>query len=272
MYRTIDARFWSDPKVRKLPSGAKLLFLYLITNPHSHPSGIYHLPMAVVATETGLSKNDLRIALDTLSGSILTKFDPETELFWVVNMYRYQCRGGKLIRSAAMQLLAVHKSRLVSDFMAMYPEVCAKLSPFELDRVSGSIPSAHSEQEQERKEIITFSSSEGKKEEEETGAQKTEPVEVLPQELSTDDFRLAWAQWVKYRRERKLTLTASTRQSQLRKLAGWGNAVAVAAIAASIEHGWQGLFEPKNGKPGQRMMPGDAAKIMEEWEGQGHEP
>ena len=36
MYRTIDAKFWHDLKVRKLSKEGKLFMLYRVTNPHSH--------------------------------------------------------------------------------------------------------------------------------------------------------------------------------------------------------------------------------------------
>jgi hypothetical protein len=44
MYRTIETSMWTDAKFRGLPAPARLLFLYLITNPHAHVSGIYYLP------------------------------------------------------------------------------------------------------------------------------------------------------------------------------------------------------------------------------------
>src|SRR5688572_3122740 len=45
-FRTVQTHFWTDPDVRKLPPDSKLLLLYLITNPHTHVSGIYYLPIS----------------------------------------------------------------------------------------------------------------------------------------------------------------------------------------------------------------------------------
>lgn len=80
----------------------------------------------------------------------------------------------------------------------------------------------------------------------------------LPAVLDTPEFRAAWAEWERYRREIKKALTPSTRKRQLAKLSGWGVDRAVAAIEASIEHGWQGLFErnQRNGKPNTSVGPG----------------
>jgi len=145
MYRTIDGVLWSDPKVRKLTPKGKLLFIYLITNPHSHSSGIYYLPEPVIATETGLTKKDVKIALDTLSGAKLARYDAEKHIVWVVNMIRHQCRGGKLIRGAAIQLLSCHQSFLIQELMTLYPEVRKALLPEEADRVSEANLGRHSD-------------------------------------------------------------------------------------------------------------------------------
>jgi len=61
--------------------------------------------------------------------------------------------------------------------------------------------------------------------------------------LNTERFREAWGRWTTYRREIGKTLKPSTIQAQVRKLEKFGHDVAVAAIDASIEQGWIGLFE-----------------------------
>jgi len=127
MYRTIDAKFWSDPKVKKLAPTAKLLFLYLVTNPHTHVSGIYHLPAVVMAYETGLEMADLDTLCDTLSRTGFVRFDTENEVVWVKNMMLYQGIGDKNIRSAAFHLEDLHNSPLVGEFLQKYPLVLTYL-------------------------------------------------------------------------------------------------------------------------------------------------
>ncbi len=55
MYRTICTQLWTDKKVQQLGVSGKLLFCYLITNPHSHLSGIYYLPQELITKEAGLA-------------------------------------------------------------------------------------------------------------------------------------------------------------------------------------------------------------------------
>ncbi len=124
MYRTIDAAFWTDPKVKKLDSAGKLLFLYLITNPNTHVSGIYVLPLRYAAADLGISLNTLSANLDTLSGLGLCAVDRATEVVWVRNMMRFQGRGEKNLKSAAYHVAEdLHGSYLCDQFLDEYPEV-----------------------------------------------------------------------------------------------------------------------------------------------------
>ena len=80
---------------------------------------------------------------------------------------------------------------------------------------------------------------------------KAEDVPI-PAGLDSPKFREAWAEWLAYRRERRLTLSRRTLAAQLDKLAEWGTRGALDAIRASISNGWAGIFNQQgkeNGKP-----------------------
>jgi hypothetical protein len=136
VYRTLDASFWTDPKVRSLNPSGKLALLYLITNPHSHVSGIYVLPRAYAIHDTGLDGPTLDTLYDILSKLGIGSFDRENEVVWVVNMLSYQGRGEKNLRSAANQLSTLHNSSIITDFLIRYPKVKQYVSDTVLDRVS----------------------------------------------------------------------------------------------------------------------------------------
>lgn len=81
-------------------------------------------------------------------------------------------------------------------------------------------------------------------------AKEAKPAEVqgvtLPAELETEVFRAAWADWLAYRRECKIsTYKPRAMAAQLATLAEWGHDVAVESIRQSIRQQWRGLFEPK---------------------------
>ena len=79
---------------------------------------------------------------------------------------------------------------------------------------------------------------------------------LLPDRLKTEAFTQAWREWVAYRKEVRKPLTESTAKRQLKKLDAAGERTAIAMIEQSIEHGWQGLFEPKNGRTVIQETPG----------------
>tara|TARA_R110000765_G_scaffold193319_4_gene298878 strand:- start:1633 stop:2328 length:696 start_codon:yes stop_codon:yes gene_type:complete len=87
---------------------------------------------------------------------------------------------------------------------------------------------------------------------------------VLP--FKENDFKEAWADWEQYRKEKRLTLTASTKKKQLVKLKNWGRIKSMLAIQTSIENGWAGLFEPdaNRNKNGTRPKASSADSYLEE--------
>ena len=127
MYRTIDASFWTDPDIRALSGTERYLFLYLVTNPHAHVSGMYYLPKVMIEHETGLKGKALERGIDTLSKGYLAWYDPKNEVIFVRSMFRYQGRGEKNNQAAANQLKNLHKSQLINKFLKYYPEIQERL-------------------------------------------------------------------------------------------------------------------------------------------------
>ncbi len=143
MYRTIDAAFWTDPKVRRLNSSGKLLLLYLITNPHTHVSGIYYLPRVLMERETGIPHKTVDTLCDRVSKLGICEFDSDKDVVWVKNMMRFQGRGEKNTRSAAHHIMEdLHYSVLIAHFLEFYPEVKKMVPDSVSDRVSDRVSSS----------------------------------------------------------------------------------------------------------------------------------
>lgn len=177
MYRTIETSIWHDPKFRALPAPAKLLFVYLFSNPHAHVSGIYYVPDVTIIHETGLKQDALDTLWHTLSGAGLVGRDKPNEVVWVRNMMRYQGRGEKLRAAAANHLLTLHNSSLLSDFRKYYPDVSKEAKRRGIDRVSGAGRVSLKEQEQEKehkKDLSAHADATGEGEGEVDGASKRE--------------------------------------------------------------------------------------------------
>jgi len=91
--RIVNTRFWNDGFISNLIPLQKLLFIYLLTNEHTNISGIYELPIKVMALETGINVEMLvkllpqiepkiyylRYPMDSLSGYVV-----------LINFIKYQ--------------------------------------------------------------------------------------------------------------------------------------------------------------------------------------
>ncbi len=74
-----------------------------------------------------------------------------------------------------------------------------------------------------------------------TKPKKFDPLTANPENVSSE----VWAEWIKYRRERKDKITESTCKAQAKKLSGLSRHDAESVIKRSIENGWTGLFTEK---------------------------
>ena len=62
--RYINTKFWRDSYIEELDPSEKLLFLYLLTNPDTNISGIYEIPLKIIAVDTGIDKDMVKKLLD----------------------------------------------------------------------------------------------------------------------------------------------------------------------------------------------------------------
>ncbi len=88
----------------------------------------------------------------------------------------------------------------------------------------------------------------------------------LPPRLDNPEFRAAWADWDKHRREIKHKLTPQTIRRQIKLCENVekrdGTGAAIGMIEYAIEKGWQGLFDPINkAAPPERSAAADDAEI-----------
>jgi hypothetical protein len=120
MYRTIESSTYADPKVKKLPSDGKFLFVYLVTNEMTDFSGIYHAPYVLIASQTGISEKHVKEMLDQLQELGLVLHDDESEVVWVVNMMKYQLHSSKMLKGALARLRSLHSLDLILGFLLHY--------------------------------------------------------------------------------------------------------------------------------------------------------
>jgi hypothetical protein len=125
--------FWTDPEIRSLTKSARYLFLYFITAPTSHFSGIYYIPISTISSEAGFPIDELQENIAILYEKNLVKFDYEFSVTWVIKMLFHQITSVKTsakpdsqrisehqIISVNRHLLTLHKCPLIRDFFEIY--------------------------------------------------------------------------------------------------------------------------------------------------------
>ena len=92
-YSKISPQFWvgaTGKKIRKLGIDAQLVALYLLSSPHSNMLGLYHLPVAYICADTGMTFQGALEGLQSLQKVGFCGYDDEAEVVWVYEMATYQ--------------------------------------------------------------------------------------------------------------------------------------------------------------------------------------
>lgn len=146
--RVVNTRFWIDDYISELDPIEKLLFLYLITNPATEISGVYELPIKVMAVQTGIDK-DMVI-------KILKRFEKDKKIVhkdgWVVvtNFSRHQTNNPSVQKGIDRSLAEIpSKIRFIYDKIQsgdslsqsalLKPKLKPKLKPTEQTQSANSL-------------------------------------------------------------------------------------------------------------------------------------
>jgi hypothetical protein len=92
-YSRVSPRFWvgtTGRQIRKLGADHQVLALYLMTSPQANMIGLYYLPIAYMAHETGIDHKACGRALSDLMSARFCSYDHEAEVVWVCEMARHQ--------------------------------------------------------------------------------------------------------------------------------------------------------------------------------------
>ena len=114
-YRQIHNQIWKDSWFLKLEPNLKLLFIYLFSNERSELSGVYELPMEVIAFETGLSEEAIEEGLRSFEASGKVAYDFETSYVWVRKLLHYNARNTGSVK------IRRHLERLMEDLSDACP-------------------------------------------------------------------------------------------------------------------------------------------------------
>ena len=119
-YRTLRMSFWNDPYIEELEAAGRLLYLYLITCPHTSNLGVLEVSVRRMAYETGLEQEEVRRLLGEAeeAGRIVR----DGSLLWVVNFVKHQTSTSpKLVQSLRTLFAALDSERIRAAVLSTYP-------------------------------------------------------------------------------------------------------------------------------------------------------
>lgn len=114
-YKQVDERFWKDKKIKQLSKDAYLLFLYLLTSPHTHFSGLSEMSLNYANVDTPLTERESKAAYVELCNIGLIQYDSTHEIIWIRNMHKYQVKSEKQLRGAEKQINNLPRSALCKN-------------------------------------------------------------------------------------------------------------------------------------------------------------
>ena len=88
-YTRIATKFWQDEKARRLSDDAKLLYLYVLTSPHSNMAGYYVLPKPYVAYDLQWLPERLDKAFAELLHQGVIKYCEMSDVVLIPNFFKY---------------------------------------------------------------------------------------------------------------------------------------------------------------------------------------
>jgi len=123
--RYVSTTFWRDEYVSNLDPIEKLLFLYLLTNPDTNISGVYQLPIKIMATDTGIDKDMLT--------KIIGRFQDDDKVMyqdgWVVvkNFIKHQNYNSISVKTGIERELDTLPTK-IRDYVGILPNSLLDIS------------------------------------------------------------------------------------------------------------------------------------------------
>jgi hypothetical protein len=119
-YRQIHVSIWKDEWFLDLEPQEKLLFIYLFSNESTSLSGLYKLPLKVIAFETCLNIEFIKTALNKFESSGKAYY--KDGMIWIVNMRIYN-RGGETVYARIVaDIDAIPDCELKRIYLERYPK------------------------------------------------------------------------------------------------------------------------------------------------------
>lgn len=119
-YIRVATKFWQDEKVKALSHEARLLYLYVLTSPHSNMAGYYVLPKPYVAYDLNWLPQQLDKAFGELVQQGLIKYCEQSDVVLIPNFLKYNPMQNKnQAKGAARRVGELPTNTLRGDFLTV---------------------------------------------------------------------------------------------------------------------------------------------------------
>jgi hypothetical protein len=105
-YGKVHTSFWSSDTLRGVSDDAKLLALYLLTCQHGNMAGVFRLPLAYAAEDTGWTSERLSNGFETLSAAGWLRRDSATGWTWITKWLKWNKPDNPNQRKAIEKLVS----------------------------------------------------------------------------------------------------------------------------------------------------------------------
>ncbi len=141
-YIRIASKFWTDEKIIELDTESKLLYLYILTCPHSNMAGYYRLPKEYIMADLKLLPEGLHKPFTKLLQEGLIKYCEKSFVILIPNYYKYNpIQNKNQAKGAAKKTCELPRNSLVEDYekavnayAASYAELLLKGLPKPFDK------------------------------------------------------------------------------------------------------------------------------------------
>ena len=145
MYGKLDCSFWTDRRFRGLTGPSREALTYLLSSPHGNHIGLYYLPAAYMAQDTGWTIEAAQEALQHLQRLGLVKYDWQEEVVFVPLYSEWNpIRGNNMDVAACHDVAGLPSTPLIREWLVMmratYPGMAAKLDLIEAGADRKSVP------------------------------------------------------------------------------------------------------------------------------------
>lgn len=124
-YGAVHTRFWIGESASNMTDKQKLLYLYLLTSPHSNPIGCYRLPLSYIQSDLKWSSETVTETVTETVSIGLIEYDFKLEIVLIKRFIEFNPIANPNVAKSCIQFIDI-----VSKKSTVYQHLIESLKPF----------------------------------------------------------------------------------------------------------------------------------------------